>query len=97
MTQNQSGNLFQSSMDGLTTTLALLCAAMITPWAAGQSEAWAVGMFMQVYGPDFAGAFRIIWLIAVGASIFFASRAGISIALTMVSAWAVMRFGLLPV
>ena len=89
--------MFQSSVDGLTNTLALLCAVVITPWADDQSVRWAVGMFTNVYGPDFAGIFRVVWFLVVGAVIFYASRAGLAIGLTMFSSWAVMRSGLLPI
>ncbi|MEM6712828.1 MAG: hypothetical protein AAF590_11185 [Pseudomonadota bacterium] len=89
--------MFQSSMDGLTNMLALLCAVMVTPLADGYSADWATRLFIGVYGPDFAGLFRMAWFFVVGAVVFFAARAGLAIALTMLSSWAVFRFGLLPI
>lgn len=98
MRETSSSNpLFQKSMDGLTNMLALLCAVMITPMADGFSANWAVGMFIDVYGPGYAVLFRAAWFVITGAIVFFAARAGLAIGLTMLSSWAVMRFGLLPI
>lgn len=84
-------------MDGLTNMLALLCAIMVTPMADGYSADWAVGLFIDVYGSGYGGLFRAAWFIIVGAIVFFAARAGLALALTLISSWAVLRFGLLPI
>lgn len=84
-------------MDGLTNMLALLAAVLVTPMADGFSANWATGVFVSVYGPDFAGIFRMAWFVIVGAIVFFTARAGLAIALTLLSSWTVYRFGLLPI
>ncbi len=84
-------------MDGLTNMLATIAAVMITPFANSLTVNWATGTFIDVYGADFAGLFRMAWFCITGAAVFFAARAGLAIALGLLSTWAVMRFGLLPI
>ena len=77
--------------------LALLCAVLVTPMADGFSSNWATRLFIDVYGPDFAGLFRMAWFMIVGAIVFFAARAGIAVAIAFLTSWGAMRFGLLPI
>lgn len=84
-------------MDGLTTVLALICTVLITPVIDGWSADWASRAFIDVYGTSWVGLFRAAWFFVVGAAVFYAARAGLAIALTLFSSWAIYRFGLLPI
>lgn len=89
--------MFQNGIMGLANVLALIAAVLITPFVDQWSAPFVMNTFIAVYGPDFAGLFRLAWFFIAGAAVFFAAQAGIAIALMMLSSWAVLRFGLLPI
>ena len=96
VTQN-SGNAFNKSIEGLATVIAIVCTILLTPEIDSRTAEWAMRSFVSAYGPDIAGLFRPCWFLIIGAGIFFFARAVLAVGLAMISGWAAMRFGMLPI
>lgn len=95
--QKNAQSAFASSIDGLASVLALACAFLITPEIDSRTINWALRTFTDTYGTDFLWFFRWGWFALIGAGVFYAARAVLALALMMLSGWAALRFGLLPV
>lgn len=93
--QQRSQNMFTDSVEGLANILALICAILLTPSIDDVTGQWATQAFVKVYGTELSDLFRLVWFLVVGAGVFYLSRAGIALALMMISGWAVFRFGLI--
>lgn len=93
--QKKSQNMFTDSVEGLANILALICAILLTPSIDEVTGQWATQAFVKVYGAELSDMFRLVWFLVVGAGVFYISRAGVALALMMISSWAVLRFGLL--
>ena len=89
----QGQGLFQESIGGLATVLALIAAFMGTPYLDRWTSDFAMGLVVSTYGYELVPLAKIVWTFLLGGLVFFISRAVVALAIIIISSWGVMRFG----
>ncbi len=89
----QGQGLFQESIGGLATVLALIAAFMGTPYLDRWTSDFAMGLVVSAYGYELVPLAKIVWTFLLGGLVFFISRAIVALAIIIISSWGVMRFG----
>lgn len=92
MSQKAQGSL-QDSIDGLAALLALIAAFLATPMLDKFSSETAMNIVSSAYGQEYVPLARFVWTLLLGGMVFFITRALIALAIMIITASAIGRFG----
>lgn len=91
--KSQATSMLHGSVMGFANVLAIVAAFLLTPVLDRHTVDFVVSTAIETYGSDIAWFARYGWMLSVGAMVFFLARAGIAIAIMLISSWAILRFG----
>lgn len=81
--RDQQRQVFSSSLNGFSTTLAAMLALLGAPYLNELTAPYVVALARRSYGPELVDLVEIAWMIACFPFVFFAARASVGVALMM--------------